>query len=90
MTGQYGKSYNRGVKESTLTATEFKAKCLHLLDEVAESGCSLVITKHGRSVARVIPVSTSHKPLRGSWKGRMKINGDIVNFNVAEDWESAR
>jgi prevent-host-death family protein len=78
------------VKESTLAASEFKAKCLHLLDEVAESGRSLVITKRGRPVARVTPVAPSQKPLRGSWKGRIRIKGDIVNFNVADEWERAR
>jgi len=38
-----------------ITATQFKARCLRLLDEVAESGETLVITKHGRPVARVEP-----------------------------------
>ena len=78
------------MKEATLAASEFKAKCLHLLDEVAESGRSFVITKRGRPVARVTPVAPSRKPLRGSWKGRIKIKGDIVNFNVADERESAR
>ena len=43
----------RSTKE--ITATQFKAKCLRLLDQVAETGESLVITKHGRPVARVEP-----------------------------------
>ncbi len=78
------------MKESTLPASEFKAKCLHLLDEVAESGQTLVITKRGKPVARVAPILAPDKRLRGSWKGRIKIQGDIVNFNLADDWESAR
>jgi prevent-host-death family protein len=90
LTGHYGKSYNPYVKESAWTASEFKAKCLRLLDEVAESGHSLVITKRGRPVARVTPAGQSHKPLRGSWKGRIKIKGDIVGFNAAGEWESSR
>ena len=77
------------MRESTFTASEFKAKCLHLLDEVAASGRSLVITKRGQPVAKVTPVAPPHKPLRGSWRGRIKINGDIVNFNVSDEWESA-
>ncbi len=40
----------------TITATRFKAECLRLLDEVGETGSSLVITKYGRAVARVVPV----------------------------------
>lgn len=38
-----------------ITASQFKARCLRLLDEVAETGETLVITKHGRPVARVEP-----------------------------------
>jgi prevent-host-death family protein len=39
----------------TITATEFKAKCLKLLDEVQRTGEELVVSKHGKPVARVIP-----------------------------------
>jgi prevent-host-death family protein len=51
--------------DKTLTATYFKAKCLALLDEVAETGESLLITKHGRPVARIDPVQPPAS-LRGS------------------------
>ncbi len=52
----------------TITATEFKAKCLQLLDEVQSSGQELVISKHGKPVARVV-AERAGKPwlaLRGS------------------------
>jgi prevent-host-death family protein len=51
-----------------ITATQFKARCLRLLDEVAESGEALVVTKRGRPVARVEPSSTPRPDLRGSVK----------------------
>lgn len=54
----------------TITATEFKAKCLALIDEVQEKGGELLISKHGRPVARLVPAG-AEKPwlvLRG--KGR--------------------
>ena len=51
--------------DRTLTATRFKAQCLALLDEVAETGESLLITKRGRPVARVDPVAPPAS-LRGS------------------------
>lgn len=44
------------MNERRITATRFKAECLGLLDEVGEGGSSLVITKYGRAVARVVPV----------------------------------
>lgn len=40
----------------TISATRFKATCLALLDEVAETGETLIVTKHGRPVARVEPI----------------------------------
>ena len=50
-----------------IPAGEFKAKCLALLDEVAETGRSVVVTKRGRPVARVSPVKASPPhPLLGS------------------------
>ena len=75
------------MKESTLGASEFKAKCLGLLDEVA-NGSTLIITKRGRPIAKVSPLSAPAKSLRGSWKGVVKINGDIVNFNESGEWEN--
>jgi prevent-host-death family protein len=56
-----------------ITATQFKARCLRLLDEVAETGETLVITKHGRPVARVEP------PLRAD-----DLHGSIT-FNISDD-----
>lgn len=48
-----------------VTATNFKARCLALLDEVAESGSEFVITKRGCPVAKVTPVDADSS-LRGS------------------------
>jgi len=63
-----------------ITATQFKARCLRLLDEVAETGETLVITKHGRAVARVEP------PLRpDDLRGSVKINmsdEELIHFSM--------
>ena len=75
------------MKDSTVGASEFKAKCLGLLDEVA-TGSTLIITKRGRPIAKVSPVSAPAKSLRGSWKGIVKIKGDLVKFNEAGAWEN--
>ena len=77
------------MKNTTIAASEFKAKCLRLLDDV-EEGETLVITKRGRPVARVVPVSPPRRSLRGTWKGLVKIKGDIVHFDTSRDWESNR
>jgi prevent-host-death family protein len=78
------------MKQTTLAASEFKAKCLRLLDQVEAAGDTLVITKRGRPVAKVIPVSSPKRSLRGSWKGRVQIKGDIVHCDSSRDWESSR
>jgi prevent-host-death family protein len=78
------------MKKTTIAASEFKAKCLHLLDEVEEQGQTLVITKRGRPIAKIVPISPPRRFLRGTWKGMVKIKGDIVHFDTSEDWESSR
>jgi prevent-host-death family protein len=49
----------------TIKASEFKAKCLKLMDEVAETGEPLLITKSGKPVAQLGPVSRARKSLWG-------------------------
>ncbi len=58
--------YNSIVTEHrSISASEFKARCLALLDEVARTGETLVVTKRGRPVARLTPLDTP-KSLIGS------------------------
>jgi prevent-host-death family protein len=78
------------MKDVALSASEFKAKCLRLLDEVAAEGKSLTITKRGRPVARVTPVSPANRKLRDAWKGSVHIRGDVVHFGLEDEWESNR
>ncbi len=44
------------VKPRQITASRFEAQCLALLDEVAETGEPLIVTKRGRPVARLVPL----------------------------------
>jgi prevent-host-death family protein len=78
------------MKEITVPVTEFKAKCLRLLDEVEKKGDRIIITKRGRPVAQVGPAEATRSPLRGTWKDSVKILGDIVYFDTSDDWESSR
>ena len=59
------------VKRSTqYAAAEFKARCLQLMDRVRETGVEYVVTKHGKPVARLVPVTEAAKPaFFGSLKG---------------------
>jgi prevent-host-death family protein len=66
-----------------LAASEFKAKCLDLLDRVETTREPLVITKRGRPVAEVIPIARV-KPM--SLLGSVTFHGDIV-APVVDEWE---
>ena len=67
-----------------IAAAEFKARCLALLDEVDPDG--IVITKHGRPVARLIPFGSDSASLIGSLKGKVSIKGDVLSTGV--DWDA--
>ena len=69
----------------TIKASEFKAKCLKIMDEVAESGEEVVITKYGRPVSRLMPYREKPKSLFGRGKGMIEIHGDIVS-PMPEEW----
>ncbi|MBI3208051.1 MAG: type II toxin-antitoxin system prevent-host-death family antitoxin [Candidatus Solibacter usitatus] len=60
----------------TINASKFKEQCLSILDDLAPEG--LVITKHGKPVARLTPVSSDCGSLIGTMKGKIKIHGDIL------------
>ena len=71
--------YNDSVK--TLAAAKFKEQCLALLDRVDPEG--IVITKHGRPVAKLIPAGADSAGLIGSLKGKLRIKGDILSTGLA-------
>ena len=70
----------------TVKASEFKAKCLQLMDEVAASGEEIVITKFGEPVAMLAPLQQKPKAPFGAFKGEIEILGDIIS-PIFEDWE---
>jgi prevent-host-death family protein len=63
-----------------ITASQFKARCLRLLDEVAETGETLTVTKHGRPVARVLP-PLRPDDLRGSVQIKMT-DEELIYFSM--------
>lgn len=67
---------------TTISATEFKAKCLHLLDEVQRTGQGLVISKRGKPVARVMAERAAQPWL--ALRGRGRFKGDAFEPAVGE------
>jgi len=66
--------------------SEFKAKCMNLVEQVAKTKHPLRITKHGRVIAQVVPASSAPKAdFLDSLKGTLTINGDIVGSIVSDE-----
>jgi len=70
-----------------IKASEFKAKCLAVLDEVERTRERVVITKRGRPVAEVVPHMTKKKSARGILKDELFIVGDIIS-PIDVEWEA--
>ena len=73
----------------TINASEFKAKCLKLMDEVAQSGEPLVITKNGRPIAELTAIGRERRSIWGLHKGQIEILGDILE-PIDAGWEADR
>lgn len=73
-----------------IAASDFKARCLRLLDEVNDQGIEMVITKRGKPVAKLVPVGSTRRSVRGAWKGLATIEGDIVQVDWTDEFEAAR
>ncbi len=67
----------------TIGAAKFKEQCLALLDRLDADG--LVVTKHGKPVAKVIPFGQRDADLIGSMRGLIKVKGDILSTGF--DWD---
>lgn len=68
-----------GRSEVQISAAKFKATCLELMDEVERTGKTVVVTKRGRAVARLVPVRVRVKSALGVLKGRVVIRGNILD-----------
>lgn len=67
------------VTDRYIKASEFKAKCLQLMDEVAATGQEVIIMKRGNPVAKLTPYQHPHKAPWGAGKGQIRILGDIIS-----------
>ena len=76
-----------------IAISEFKAKCLAILERVRKTRKPIRITRHGKPVADVVPPAPvfDRAALIGSMKDSMKITGDIISPATDEDeWEALR
>jgi prevent-host-death family protein len=62
----------------TIKASEFKARCLSLMDDVAQSGEEIVVTKNGRPVSKMVPLKNRPREAYGLHRGMWQLTDDLV------------
>jgi prevent-host-death family protein len=72
-----------------IKASEFKAKCLAVMDEVERTRQPVIVTKRGKPMVRVVPHTPEKPTARGVLKGRMEILGDIIS-PIDVEWEALK
>jgi prevent-host-death family protein len=86
-------NYGQELPMEEVSISEFKAKCLALLEQVRKTKKPIRITRHGKPVAEVVPPTPSADRTKwiGSMEGKMEILGDIISPAADEDeWEVLR
>ena len=78
------KAKRRDTHARRIAAGQFKAKCLALLDEVDSTGQTLIITKHGRPVAKLVP---AHDEQPRSLLGSVLREQDLVR-PTGDSWSA--
>lgn len=76
-----------GASTRTIPAAQFRDRCLKLLDEVHATGEKLIVTKHGRPVAAVVPAVASSEASVIGWSDDIRIGTDLTEPAMPpEDW----
>jgi len=72
--------------------SKFKATCLRVIENIRQSGESILITKNGKPVAMVSPPSLpSTEKGFGYFRGKFKITGDIISpISDPEEWDALK
>ncbi len=71
-----------------IAAGQFKAQCLKLMDKVQHSHEEIIITKHGKPVAKLVSVEeTASIPILGFMQGTVQVTGDIIS-PIDELWDA--
>lgn len=76
-------------KKGSIPAAEFKATCLKVMETVRATGEAVVITRHGKPIARLVPVSYASAPLFGRNAGMTVREGDVM-APIDETWHADR
>ena len=72
-----------------IAAGSFKAHCLAVMDEVQAKRVTVVITKHGKPVAKLVPADNATDEIYNFLRGKGAVTGDVVSPAI-EDWGSLK
>lgn len=79
--------YKATPHETWISASEFKARCLELMDTVHDRHDPIVITKHGIPVAKLVPFEEQRPGLVGSMRGTVLWYGDLIS-PIDVEWDA--
>ena len=78
----------------TMPAGKFKTHCLSVIDDVHDKHEEVIITKHGKPMAKLVPLEQlpeSPDDIFGFMRGWGRITGDIISpVDPIEDWDSEK
>jgi prevent-host-death family protein len=76
----------------TMPAGEFKARCLQVMEDVKQYRTSVVITKKGKPVAKLVPFDEPHRDVFGCMAQKIRIIGDVESpvLPRIEQWDMLR
>jgi prevent-host-death family protein len=74
--------------DRTVMASRFKAECLAILDQVEQLKISVTVTKHGRPIARVVPLEDSDQPQSMMGSVRLVAEDDEAYYTTGEAWDA--
>ncbi len=73
----------------TLAAAKFKAQCLALIDNIAQTHETIIITKYGKPMVKIVPINEKKDLDQKPLKGAATFIGDIVS-PIDEEWEATK
>lgn len=75
---------------TSLLISDFKAKCIEVLNSVHDTGQPVIVTRRGEPLAKIVPIADPQPTRRrlGALAGEATEHGDIVHHTSADDWES--
>jgi len=77
---------------TTLLVSDFKARCLAVLDRIHSDGEPVLVTRRGKPLVRVIPATerASNPRKLGTLAGEASARGEIVHTDSSNEWESLK